>query len=64
MQFIARQLTVVSSRDPRFCYQRLESIHEHEELRLEAKLLLSAKRLAGFEQELAEQLSIMKDHVL
>ena len=61
MRFIARQLTVVSSKDPRFQYQRLESIHEHEELRLEAKVLLSAKRLAGMEEGLAEQLSVIKD---
>ena len=61
MRFIARQLTVVSSKDPRFHYQRLESIHEHEELRLEAKVLLSAKRLAGSDEGLAEQLRIIKD---
>lgn len=61
MRFIARQLTVVSSKDPRFHYQRLESIHEHEELRLEAKVLLTAKRLAGSDEGLAEQLKIIKD---
>ena len=46
---------------PKISTPGLESIHEHAELRLEAKLLLSAKRLAGFEQGLAEQLSLVKD---
>ena len=61
MRFIARQLNVVSSRDPRFQYQRLESIAEHEELQLQAEMLLSAKRLAGFDEGLAEQLNVIKD---
>ena len=61
MRFIARQLTVVSSKNPRFQYHLLENIQEHEELRLEAKVLLNAKRLAGFEEGLVEQLSVIKD---
>ena len=61
VQFIAPQLTVVSCKDPRFHYQRLESIHEHEELRLEAKVLLSANRLAGSDKGFPEQLRIIKD---
>ena len=61
MRFIARQLMMISSKDPRFQYQRLDSIQEHAELRHEAKGLLNAKRLAGFDEGLTEQLSIVKD---
>lgn len=43
MRCIAGQLTVISLKDPRFQYQCLKSIHEHEQLRREAKVLLSAK---------------------
>ena len=51
----------MSSRHPRFQYQRLESIAEHEQPQLQAEMLLSARRLADFDEGLAEQLNVIKD---
>ena len=61
MRLVAHHLTRVSSKEPAFHYQQLESIAEHSELRQRAAPLLAAKKLGGAGEGLLEQLGLVTD---